>query len=123
MDRDNLGRRFYACPDYDPQTNQRGCKFCRWFDVEDPVEWQRAIIVSLMEENKKLRNEVLQLRKSLEESNQSCRKMESQLVMMKMKKNEGTQYGLSGKGFVMFFWEQTLLLIRHECVTNSFIAP
>lgn len=53
---------------------------------------------NLMDDNKGLRDEVLQLRKNLEQANQLYRKKEAEVVMMKMKKPEGSNKGYSGRG-------------------------
>ncbi|XP_057251998.1 uncharacterized protein LOC125499083 isoform X2 [Beta vulgaris subsp. vulgaris] len=53
---------------------------------------------NLMDDSKGLRDEVLQLRKNLEQANQLYRKKEAEVVMMKMKKPEGSNKGYSGRG-------------------------
>uniref|UniRef100_A0A803LJX4 GRF-type domain-containing protein n=1 Tax=Chenopodium quinoa TaxID=63459 RepID=A0A803LJX4_CHEQI len=39
--KDNRGRRFLACPDYDTDTGRRGSNYFRWDDQEDrSYNWQ-----------------------------------------------------------------------------------
>ncbi|XP_057247571.1 uncharacterized protein At4g04775-like [Beta vulgaris subsp. vulgaris] len=84
--RDNPGRRFVACPDYDAETDTRGCKLFKWCDVEEPIEWQKNVILGLMEEKQELRREVMLLRHNLKTANEKARKIESKYIMLKMKK-------------------------------------
>lgn len=66
--KDNPGRRFYACPNFDADTNIRGCKYFKWVDKEDPTDWQRHVILGLMEDKRQLSNEVEVLKRKLMES-------------------------------------------------------
>ncbi|KAK9666058.1 hypothetical protein RND81_14G156900, partial [Saponaria officinalis] len=46
--KDNPGRRFEACPIYNPVTKTRGCRCFRWLD-ENQTTWQKKVINQLKE--------------------------------------------------------------------------
>lgn len=79
----NPGRRFVACPDYDAHANIRSCNFFRWVD-KDMTEWQKEVILQLMEEKSTLQREVEGLKRKLELANEKVRKANTDKVMMKM---------------------------------------
>ncbi|KAK9755579.1 hypothetical protein RND81_01G035900 [Saponaria officinalis] len=60
--KDNPGRRFEACPIYNPVTKTRGCRCFRWLD-ENQTTWQKKVINQLVLERKLLKNEAEMLQK------------------------------------------------------------
>ncbi|XP_021723966.1 uncharacterized protein LOC110691356 [Chenopodium quinoa] len=89
--RDNPGRRFLACPDYDAKTDKRSCKFFKW----DPNAWQTEVILGLMQEKQELKNEVMSMRKELKQVNKYARKIESDYVMLKVKRAARMNLGIN----------------------------
>lgn len=81
----NPGRKFYACPFYDPVTKTRGCQIFDWHDKSSTL-WQRDIILKLKEEKDRAEKEIEVLKKSLAEANAKVRKVNSDYVQLKMKK-------------------------------------
>jgi GRF zinc finger protein len=79
----NPGRRFVACPDYDAHSNTRSCNFFRWVDKE-MTDWQKEVILHLMDERTKMHWEVDALKRKLELANKKLRKITTDRVMMKM---------------------------------------
>ena len=51
--RENPGRRFIACKNYDPNSKWRGCKKFKWID-EDVVDWQKEVALQLIDEKDNL---------------------------------------------------------------------
>ncbi|XP_010669412.1 uncharacterized protein LOC104886637 [Beta vulgaris subsp. vulgaris] len=84
--KDNPGRRLYACSNFDADTNTRGCKYFKWIDEEDPTDWQRDVILGLMEDKRQLSNEVEVLKRKLMESVVLERKKDTEKIMLKMKR-------------------------------------
>ncbi|KAK9723898.1 hypothetical protein RND81_05G032800 [Saponaria officinalis] len=60
--KDNPGRKFEACPIYNPVTKTRGCRCFRWLD-ENQTTWQKKVINQLVIERKLLENEAEMLQK------------------------------------------------------------
>lgn len=79
----NPGRRFVACPDYDAHANIRSCNFFRWVD-KDMTEWQKEVILQLMDERTRMQREVDRLKRKLELANKKLRNTTTEMVMMKM---------------------------------------
>ena len=79
----NPGRRFVACPDYDVHNNSRGCNYFKWVDNEQ-TDWQKDVILKLMEERRKLQWEVEFFQRNLELANKKIRKTTTDRIMMKM---------------------------------------
>ncbi|XP_021771792.1 uncharacterized protein LOC110735926 [Chenopodium quinoa] len=73
--KDNPGRRFLACLDYDSDSKRRGYKYSKWVDMEDPNVID--IIMGLMQEKQELKNEVMSMWKELKKANQYARKIEN----------------------------------------------
>ncbi|XP_056688872.1 uncharacterized protein [Spinacia oleracea] len=84
--KENPGRRFIACPDYDVETNRRGCIFFRWIDEQEPTTWQTIVILGLMQDKQSLAAEVDSFRTKLSEANNYARKREADYVMSKMRR-------------------------------------
>ena len=80
--RDNPGRRFVACPDYDAETDTRWCKLFKWCDVEEPTQWQKNVIWGLMEEKQELKREVMLLRHNLKTTNEKARKIWIKILLL-----------------------------------------
>ena len=51
--RENPGRRFIACKNYDPNSKWRRCKKFKWID-ENVVDWQKEVALKLIDEKDKL---------------------------------------------------------------------
>lgn len=84
----NPGRKFYACPIYDPVTKTRGCGVFEWHDQASTV-WQRNIILKLKDEKERAEKENKELKKDLAEANRKLMEMNSDFVQLKMKKGGG----------------------------------
>ncbi|XP_021742737.1 uncharacterized protein LOC110708819 [Chenopodium quinoa] len=97
----NPGRRFIACLDYDAETERRGCKFFRWLDREEPTNWQTRVILGLMEDKEKLKNELISMRRELTEANHVCRKAKAEYTMLKMKRAAKMKVGFSCQMWVV----------------------
>ncbi|XP_021776310.1 uncharacterized protein LOC110740120 [Chenopodium quinoa] len=86
---ENPARRFEACKFYNPETNQRGCKFFRWVD-EDMTNWQRDTINQLVTEKQLMKGEVsvLQTRLCCLETENKRLKEEFEKLKLKLKKSK-----------------------------------
>ncbi|XP_021726329.1 uncharacterized protein At4g04775-like [Chenopodium quinoa] len=86
---ENPARRFEACKFYNPETNQRGCKFFRWVD-EDMTNWQRDAINQLITEKQLMKAEVnvLQTRLCCSETENKRLKEEYDKLKLKLKKSK-----------------------------------
>lgn len=80
------GGSLIACPDYDVETNRRGCIFFRWIDEQEPTTWQTIVILGLMQDKQSLAAEVDSFRTKLSEANNYARKREADYVMSKMRR-------------------------------------
>ncbi|KAK9713860.1 hypothetical protein RND81_06G055400 [Saponaria officinalis] len=84
----NPGRKFITCKFYNRDSpSMPGCGFVMWVD-EDTTEWQRNIINELLIENGRLKSEVRQTRKEIEEiakqvDGEKLNELREQLVEMK----------------------------------------
>ena len=79
----NPSRRFVACPDYDVHNNTMGCNYFRWVD-DNMTDWQKDVILKLIEERSKLQREGEIFQRKLELANKKIRKTTSDRIMMKM---------------------------------------
>ncbi|KAK9740675.1 hypothetical protein RND81_03G053100 [Saponaria officinalis] len=66
------GRRFLTCKLYDTDLGMPGCNFFKWVD-EDMSNWQKKVILELLNENKRLKDELKQ-RKEQESDDQKLEK-------------------------------------------------
>lgn len=84
---DNPGRRFVACPDYDPQTGRRGCTYFHWVDVDDPIALQTQVILNLVSDKEKLQRDLASYKGNIAEANTTARKVQTQYIMLKMQRS------------------------------------
>ena len=79
----NPGRIFVACPNYDGHNNTRNYNFFRWVNKQ-MTDWQKEVILHLMDERAKLQRKVDALKRKLELANKKIRKTTSDRVMKKL---------------------------------------
>lgn len=101
----NPGRKFWACPDYDPVTKTRGCRVFKWYD-EGQTNWQKEVILRLKRDNERLEAEKNALRAKVSGLYQNERKLKTEIVMVKMTKGGGVDMVVKGG-----FWTIVALLL------------
>ncbi|KAJ4894573.1 hypothetical protein Rs2_21367 [Raphanus sativus] len=60
----NPGRRFYGCPCY---KEKNGCKYFKWFDIEDGTEWQKMALIEARDEIREQSRVIKQLNETIAE--------------------------------------------------------
>ncbi|XP_048493206.1 uncharacterized protein LOC125493740 [Beta vulgaris subsp. vulgaris] len=81
---ENPGRKFIACKLYNHDTGHRGCQFFEWLD-EDPLEWQRDVINTLIAEKHRFATDLSLLRGRVALIEHEKKRLTNEMERMKKK--------------------------------------